>query len=288
MSRIASSIRRSRSGISSPSRPLGSFIFLGPTGVGKTLLAKRLAAFLFGEEKSLVRVDMSDFMEKHNIARLVGAPPGYIGYGDGGVLTENVRRNPYCAVLFDEIEKAHSDVSNMLLQILEEGELKDGMGHTVNFRNTVIIMTSNAGIREVSRDTRLGFGRPELKQEEIASPALDELRRLFSPEFLNRVYETIVFHPLSEAHVAVILDMLIRELSQRLAEQGFGISISDRARDLLVRHGWDQKYGARPLRRAIQTELEDPISHLMLDGAPAGSVFRVDSEGERVVIRSEE
>ncbi|MCX7950254.1 MAG: ATP-dependent Clp protease ATP-binding subunit, partial [Treponemataceae bacterium] len=205
---IASAIRRSRAGVSSLKRPQGSFIFLGPTGVGKTLLAKRLAEYLFGSEEALIRIDMSDFMEKHNVSRLVGAPPGYIGYEEGGTLTEQIRRNPYRVILFDEIEKAHHDVFNLLLQVLEEGELKDNLGHTVNFRNTVIIMTSNAGAREISRDARLGFnsGSGIMSVEEIRSAALSELKRLFNPEFINRVDDIVVFHPLSREQVLAILD----------------------------------------------------------------------------------
>jgi ATP-dependent Clp protease ATP-binding subunit ClpC len=278
--RIASSIRRSRAGISSPRRPMGSFIFLGPTGVGKTLLAKRLAAYLFGSEEALVRIDMSDFMEKHNVSRLVGAPPGFIGYEEGGVLTEKIRRNPYRVVLFDEIEKAHHDVFNLLLQMLEEGELKDNLGHTVNFRNTVIIMTSNAGVREISRDSRLGFGTGTgiMNIEEIQAAALSELRRLFNPEFINRVDDVVVFHALNEKQVEAILDMQIGELSGRLAERGFFLRISPAARQVLIEKGWDPKYGARPMRRTIQKELEDPLSRLILEGNyPCGAAFIADS-----------
>jgi ATP-dependent Clp protease ATP-binding subunit ClpC len=280
--RIASSIRRSRAGISSPRRPMGSFIFLGPTGVGKTLLAKRLAVYLFGSEEALVRVDMSDFMEKHNASRLVGAPPGYIGYDEGGVLTEKIRRNPYRVILFDEIEKAHHDVFNLFLQMLEEGELRDNLGHTVNFRNTVIIMTSNAGVREISRDSRLGFvtGTGIMDIEEIRSAALSELRRLFNPEFINRVDDIVVFHALNEEQVEAILDMQLGELSQRLAEQGFFIRISPAARKVLIEKGWDPKYGARPMRRTLQKELEDPLSRLILEGDyPSGAVFTADLAG---------
>jgi ATP-dependent Clp protease ATP-binding subunit ClpC len=279
VNRISSSIRRSRAGISSPRRPMGSFIFLGPTGVGKTLLAKRLAAYLFGSEEALIRIDMSDFMERHNASRLVGAPPGYIGYEEGGVLTEKIRRNPYRVILFDEIEKAHHDVFNLLLQVLEEGELKDSLGHTVNFRNTVIIMTSNAGVREISRDSRLGFGTGTgiMNIEEIQAAALSELRSLFNPEFINRVDDIVVFHALTEQQVEAILDMQIGELSQRLAEQGFFIRISPAARRVLIEKGWDPKYGARPMRRTIQKELEDPLSRLILEGDyPSGVTFIAD------------
>jgi ATP-dependent Clp protease ATP-binding subunit ClpC len=285
--RIASSIRRSRSGISSPRRPMGSFIFLGPTGVGKTLLAKRLAAYLFGSEEALVRIDMSDFMEKHNASRLVGAPPGYIGYEEGGILTEKIRRNPYRVVLFDEIEKAHRDVFNLFLQVLEEGELKDNLGHTVNFRNTVIIMTSNAGVREISRDSRLGFGTGTgiMNIEEIKAAALSELHRLFNPEFINRVDDVVVFHALNEKEVGAILDIQIEELSQRLAEQGYFIRLSLAARKVLIEKGWDPKYGARPMRRIIQKELEDPLSHFILGGDyPYGSTFIADCRDKKITL----
>jgi ATP-dependent Clp protease ATP-binding subunit ClpC len=236
--------------------------------VGKTLLAKRLSEYLFGDEDSLVRIDMSDFMEKHTISRLVGAPPGYVGYEEGGVLTERIRRNPYRVILFDEIEKAHHEVFNLLLQVLEEGELKDNLGHTVSFRNTVIIMTSNAGVREISRDSKLGFsaGTGIMDPGEIRASAMSELRRLFSPEFLNRVDDVVVFHALDEKQAGAILDLQLEELSRRLAEQGFRIRILPRARQFLLEKGWDPKYGARPMRRAIQRELEDPLSLLILEG----------------------
>jgi ATP-dependent Clp protease ATP-binding subunit ClpC len=274
--RTASAIRRSRAGVSSPRRPMGSFIFLGPTGVGKTLLAKRLSEYLFGGEESLVRIDMSDYMEKHNVSRLVGAPPGYIGYEEGGVLTEKIRRNPYRVVLFDEIEKAHQDVFNLLLQVMEEGELRDNLGHTVSFRNTVIIMTSNAGVREISRDKRLGFGAGTgiMNMDEIESQALSELRRLFNPEFLNRVDEVIVFHPLNRKEIEAVLAIEIEELSRRLADQGYGIRVLPGARKILIENGWDPKFGGRPLRRTVQKELEDALARLMLENNwPPGTLF---------------
>jgi ATP-dependent Clp protease ATP-binding subunit ClpC len=286
--RIASAIRRSRAGISSPRRPMGSFIFLGPTGVGKTLLAKRLSEYLFGNEDSLVRIDMSDYMEKYNASRLVGAPPGYVGYEEGGALTERIRRNPYRVVLFDEIEKAHHDVFNLLLQVLEEGELKDHLGHTVNFRNTVIIMTSNAGVREISRDSRLGFASETgiMGIEEIQSAALTELRRLFNPEFINRVDDVVVFHSLTEEQVAAILDLQVGELSQRLGEQGYGIEVLPEAKKILIEQGWDPKYGGRPMRRAIQKELEDPLSLLLLEGNyPFGSMFVADARDGKISLK---
>jgi ATP-dependent Clp protease ATP-binding subunit ClpC len=278
--RIANAVRRSRAGVSHPGRPLGSFIFLGPTGVGKTLLAKQLARYLFGSEESLVRIDMSDYMEKHNASRMVGAPPGYIGYEEGGALTERIRRNPYRVVLFDEIEKAHHDVFNLLLQVMEEGELKDNLGHTVSFRNTVIIMTSNAGVREISRDSRLGFGTGSgiMGIREIETQAMGELRRLFSPEFLNRVDDVVVFHPLDIKQIGAIFDLQVEELVGRLAEQGYSLKILPGARKLLIEKGWDPKFGGRPMRRTIQKELEDPLSLLLLDNAwPAGTVFSADS-----------
>jgi ATP-dependent Clp protease ATP-binding subunit ClpC len=286
--RISSAIRRSRAGISSPRRPLGSFIFLGPTGVGKTLLAKRLSEYLFGNEDSLVRIDMSDYMEKHNASRLVGAPPGYVGYEEGGILTERIRRNPYRVVLFDEIEKAHHDVFNLLLQVLEEGELKDNLGHTVNFRNTVIIMTSNAGAREISRDSRLGFSSETgiMGMAEIRSAALAELRRLFNPEFINRVDDVVVFHALDEQQVESILHLQVGELAQRLAEQGYSIKVLPAARKILIEKGWDPKYGGRPMRRAIQKELEDPLSTMLLEGNyPLGTVFVAEALEGKITVR---
>jgi ATP-dependent Clp protease ATP-binding subunit ClpC len=277
ISRIASSIRRARTGISSPNRPVGSFIFLGPTGIGKTLLAKKLATFLFGTEDSLIRIDMSDFMEKHNIARLVGAPPGYIGYGEGGILTEAVRHSPYCVILFDEIEKAHRDVFNILLQVLEEGDLKDGIGHTVNFKNSIVIMTSNVGGREVN-GPRLGFNIGDgLLQDDIEAISKEELRRIFSPEFLNRIDDIIVFHSLNEKQVARVLDIHLVELAERLKVQGFEFNVTDAAKSLLVKKAWDPKFGGRPLRRTVQSDLEDPISRLILGGVEASSIFIVDA-----------
>jgi ATP-dependent Clp protease ATP-binding subunit ClpC len=288
--RVAQAIRRSRAGVSSPRRPLGSFMFLGPTGVGKTLLAKRLAGYLFQFEDSLLRIDMSDYMEKHNVSRLAGAPPGYVGWEEGGVLTEQIRRNPYRVILFDEIEKAHRDVFNLLLQILEEGELKDSLGHTVNFRNTVIIMTSNAGGREISRDSRLGFGPGGggLSPAEIEAAALAEMRGIFSPEFINRLDEVVVFQPLNREEVGAVLDLQIGELAGRLEERGWGLSVLPGARLFLAEKGWDPKYGGRPMRRAVQRELEDPLSRMILEGGwPPGPVFSASAEDGRLVLRGD-
>ncbi len=271
---IASSIRRSRTGLASPDRPMGSFIFLGPTGVGKTLLAKTLAEFLFGNNEALVRIDMSDFMEKHNISRLVGAPPGYVGYDEGGVLTEKIRRRPYSVVLLDEIEKAHPDVFNLLLQVLEEGELQDNLGHTVSFRNTVLIMTSNAGAREITRESSLGFKSEEglLNYSEIRASAMNELKKQFRPEFINRVDEIIVFESLSKVQLREILDVLLAEVKMRLLQMNIIIDIKNSVKEFLIETGFDIKYGARPLRRAIQKEIEDPLSMEILQGnCPHGS-----------------
>jgi ATP-dependent Clp protease ATP-binding subunit ClpC len=263
---IASAIRRSRMGLSSPARPMGSFIFLGPTGVGKTLLAKSLAEYLFGNAEALVRLDMSDYMEKHNVSRLVGAPPGYIGYEEGGLLTEKIRRRPYSVILLDEIEKAHPDIFNLLLQVLEEGQLQDNLGHTVSFRNTVLIMTSNAGAREITRDSAVGFQTENglMDYKEIKASAMNELKRLFRPEFLNRVDEMVVFHSLSKPDMAKILDILLAEVEERLKDRGMSFTMTQEGRDFLIEKGFDPKYGARPLRRVIQQEIEEALSMELL------------------------
>ncbi|MDE0445235.1 MAG: ATP-dependent Clp protease ATP-binding subunit [Spirochaetaceae bacterium] len=265
---IAAAIRRSRTGLSSPRRPLGSFVFLGPTGVGKTLVAKTLAEFLFGNEDALVRIDMSDFMEKHNVSRLVGAPPGYVGYEEGGMLTERIRRRPYSVILLDEIEKAHPDVFNLLLQVLEEGQLQDQLGHTVSFRNTVLIMTSNAGAREISAETSLGFQVEQGGKQfaEIRSQVLAEMKRLFSPEFLNRIDESVVFHALSKQELERILTLELGEVQERLRDQRIELEMRKEAREYLMEKGYDPRYGARPLRRVLQKDIEDPLSLDILKG----------------------
>lgn len=286
---IASAIRRSRTGLSSPKRPMGSFIFLGPTGVGKTLLAKTLAEFLFGNPEALIRIDMSDFMEKHNVSRLVGAPPGYIGYEEGGLLTEKIRRRPYSVILLDEIEKAHPDVFNLLLQVLEEGQLQDNLGHLVSFRNTVLIMTSNAGAREISKESALGFQMTEgtLLFDEIKSSALNELKRLFNPEFINRVDEIVVFHSLNKVHLAAILEMMICEMQERLVEQNISLEMRKGVKEYLVKKGYDEKFGARPLRRILQKDVEDPLSVEILKGRfRQGSSIVVDLKEKNIVFRS--
>ncbi|MAG13294.1 MAG: Clp protease [Spirochaetales bacterium] len=282
---IAAAIRRSRTGLSSPRRPLGSFIFLGPTGVGKTELAKTLSEFLFGNQDALVRLDMSDFMEKHTVSRLVGAPPGYVGYEEGGLLTEKIRRRPYSVVLLDEIEKAHPDVFNILLQVLEEGELQDNLGHKVSFRNTVLIMTSNAGAREISKESALGFQSEQgvMSYSEIKASAMNQLRRIFRPEFLNRVDEIMVFHSLTRPEVMKILEIMLDEVKLRLLELNITIDLKKSAKEFLINQGFDVKFGARPLRRAIQKELEDPMSMEILKGrCPSGSMVVVSARKEKL------
>ena len=261
---VAEAVMRARSGLKDPNRPIGSFIFLGPTGVGKTELARALAEFLFDDEKAMIRIDMSEYQEKHAVARLIGAPPGYVGYEEGGQLTESVRRRPYCVVLFDEIEKAHADVFNVLLQILDDGRLTDGQGRTVDFKNTIVIMTSNIGshrILEYSGTTFSGDGFERMKETVI-----EELRRHFRPEFLNRVDEIIVFHALSEEHLKQIVEIQLNGLRKRLAERHIELELTDRARGYLVRQGYDPTYGARPLKRAIQREIETPMARKILGG----------------------
>ncbi len=288
ISAIAAAIRRSRTGLSSPRRPMGSFVFLGPTGVGKTELAKTLAGFLFGNQEALIRLDMSDFMEKHTVSRLVGAPPGYIGYEEGGLLTEKIRRRPYSVVLMDEIEKAHPDVFNILLQVLEEGELQDNLGHRVSFRNTVVIMTSNAGAREISRDSALGFRSDDglMTYAEIKASAMNELKRIFRPELLNRVDEIVVFHSLDRNEVMKILDIMLDEVRLRLLEMNIMIEVKKSAKEFLINKGFDVKFGARPLRRAIQKELEDPISMQILQGkCTIGSALTVSARKEKLVFQ---
>lgn len=260
---ISSAIRRNRTGISSPEHPIGSFIFLGPTGVGKTQLAKALAKFILGSEEQLIRIDMSDFMEKHNVSRLVGAPPGYIGYEEGGILTEKVRRHPYSVLLLDEIEKAHPDVFNLLLQLLEEGELSDNLGHTVNFRNTIVIMTSNAGARQITTESQIGFSSAEegvLPYGQIKTNAIGELKKLLNPELLNRIDDIIVFKALEKTEIREILNIQIKELAERLSEKKLSINIEEKAMDYIAENGYEPSMGARPMRRLIQREIEEPLS----------------------------
>lgn len=266
---ITRAIQRSRAGLKDTKRPVGSFLFLGPTGVGKTLLAKSLAAFLFGNEEALITIDMSEYMEKFAVSRLAGAPPGYVGYTEGGQLTEQVRRRPYSVVLFDEIEKAHPDVFNSLLQILEEGQMTDSTGRKVNFRNTVIVMTSNVGARRINKNINLGFHKAsgDDQYESMVERVTDEAKKVFNPEFLNRVDETVVFHQLGPIEMREIVDLNIKEVYIRLAEKEITLTVSDEAKDYIVKNGIDEEYGARPLRRAIQQYVEDPLSEQLLMGA---------------------
>jgi ATP-dependent Clp protease ATP-binding subunit ClpC len=285
---ISGAIRRSKAGISSPKHPLGSFIFLGPTGVGKTQLAKALAKYLFGSEDSLIRIDMSDYMEKHNSSRLVGAPPGYVGYEEGGVLTEKVRRNPYSVVLLDEIEKAHPDVFNLLLQLLEEGELCDNLGHTVNFRNTIIIMTSNAGARQITNEGRVGFATKEgvISYEEIKAGAMNELKRLMNPELINRIDDVIVFDALNKEQISKILDIQLNELAERLSEKNLKISVKPKAREYLIQHGYNPAMGARPMKRLLRKEVEDPLSMELLSNMGQNfDTVSIECNGEKLKIK---
>jgi ATP-dependent Clp protease ATP-binding subunit ClpC len=284
---VSKAIRRTRAGLKDPKRPSGSFIFLGPSGVGKTELSKALAEFLFGDEDALVQLDMSEYMEKHTVSRLIGSPPGYVGYEEGGQLTEAVRRKPFSVVLFDEIEKAHPDVFNTLLQILEDGHLTDAQGHTVDFKNTVIIMTSNLGTRDIQKGTTLGFspgGNEEVTYEKMKDRVMDELKRSFRPEFLNRIDEVIVFHSLSRENVKSIVDLMIRRVEDQLKAKDVDIELTDAAKDVLAEKGYDPALGARPLRRTIQRMVEDQLSEkLLYKEFTAGQTIIVDArEGELV------
>ena len=275
---VSQAIRRTRAGLKDPKRPSGSFVFLGPSGVGKTELAKTLAEFLFGDEDALIALDMSEYMEKHTVSRLVGSPPGYVGYDEGGQLTEAVRRRPFSVVLFDEVEKAHPDVFNTLLQILEEGRLTDAQGRTVDFRNTVLIMTSNLGTADL-RKANLGFAKADeaVSYERMKNKVQDALKAHFKPEFLNRIDDTIVFHELTVSEVTRIVDLMIRRLSTQLAGQGLGLELTDAAKEFLAREGYDPTMGARPLRRAIQRLVEDPLSERLLNKEfTAGEIIVVD------------
>ncbi|MDI6632031.1 MAG: ATP-dependent Clp protease ATP-binding subunit [Thermoanaerobacteraceae bacterium] len=286
---VARAIRRARAGLKDPRRPIGSFIFLGPTVVGKTELARALAEALFGDEDAMVRIDMSEYMERHTVSRLVGAPPGYVGYEEGGQLTEAVRRRPYTVVLLDEIEKAHPDVFNILLQVMEDGRLTDAKGRTVDFKNTVIIMTSNVGVSLLRKEGALGFRAADDQKaayETMKEKVMGELQRTFRPEFLNRVDEIIVFHSLTDEHIRAIVDLMLKDVSKRLQEQGVLVEFGDGLKELLAKQGIDDRFGARPLRRTIQRLVEDRLSEELLKGTFAkGDKVLVDAQDEAVVVR---
>ncbi|MBO5178909.1 MAG: AAA family ATPase, partial [Clostridia bacterium] len=269
ISAVSRAIRRGRVGLKDPKRPIGSFIFLGPTGVGKTETCKALADALFGDENAIIRIDMSEYMEKHTVSKLIGSPPGYVGFEEGGQLTEKVRRKPYSVILFDEIEKAHPDVFNILLQILDDGRLTDSQGKTVNFKNTVIIMTSNVGARSISERKSIGFsgGNSENQNyEQIKSSVMAELKRQFRPEFLNRIDETIVFKQLTEEEIGKIVELMLKDSMGRLKEREIKVKIADNMKKEIVKKGFDTMYGARPLKRAIQTMIEDKLAEAILEG----------------------
>ena len=277
---VAQAVKRGRVGLKDPNRPIGSFLFLGPTGVGKTELSKALAEAVFGSEQAMIRVDMSEYMEKHSVSKLIGSPPGYVGYDEGGQLSEKVRRNPYSVLLFDEIEKAHPDVFNILLQVLDDGHITDAHGRKVDFKQTIIIMTSNAGAQSIIEPKKLGFmSNQDEKQDydRMKSGVMEEVRRLFKPEFLNRIDEIMVFHPLNKSHIKKIVNIMLKKLEKRCREQlEIELKITESVREFLAESGFDSKYGARPLRRAIQTKLEDPMANALLEGRiKRGETFRI-------------
>jgi ATP-dependent Clp protease ATP-binding subunit ClpB len=270
---VANAVRRARAGLQDPNRPIGSFIFLGPTGVGKTETARALAEFMFDDERAMIRLDMSEYMEKHAVARMIGAPPGYVGYEEGGQLTEAVRRRPYSVVLFDEIEKAHSDVFNVLLQILDDGRLTDSKGRTVDFKNTVLIMTSNLGSREIQA--------AEGDEKQVREAVVQELQLHFKPEFLNRVDDVVIFHQLSREEIAKIIEVQLEKLRKMLAERNIHLELDESAKDLLMRDGYDPSYGARPLKRAIQTLIQNPLAVKLLQGeVQPGQTIRLSANGD--------
>jgi ATP-dependent Clp protease ATP-binding subunit ClpB len=277
---VSNAVRRARSGLQDPDRPIGSFIFMGPTGVGKTELAKALAALIFDSEQAMVRIDMSEFMEKHAVARLIGAPPGYVGYEEGGYLTEAVRRRPYSVVLFDEIEKAHPEVFNVLLQILDDGRMTDGQGRTVDFKNTIIIMTSNIGSQWIQE-------LAGTKRDEMEKRVTEALRAHFKPEFLNRVDETIIFQNLTLEEIIEIVNIQLNKLSARLADQNIALILSDQATSFIAEKGYDPIYGARPLKRVIQHYIENPLSMDILKGKVLdGDRIKAEVDGDRIVFKT--
>ncbi|MEQ1646088.1 MAG: AAA family ATPase, partial [Pyrinomonadaceae bacterium] len=276
---VSNAVRRARAGLQDPNRPVGSFIFLGPTGVGKTETARALAEFLFDDERAMIRLDMSEYMEKHAVARMIGAPPGYVGYEEGGQLTEAVRRRPYSVVLFDEIEKAHPDVFNLLLQILDDGRLTDSKGRVVDFKNTVLIMTSNLGSREIQT-----AAENPLVDRDVRTEVLQVLRDHFKPEFLNRIDDIVVFKQLGRDQIATIIDVQLEKLRKNLEERGITLSLEDSARDLIVQEGYDPVYGARPLKRAIQSLIQNPLAVKLLNGEiGSGQTVRISAENGEMV-----
>jgi ATP-dependent Clp protease ATP-binding subunit ClpC len=286
VSAICKALRRSRADLKDPRRPIGTFLLLGPTGVGKTLLAKTLAEQMFGDSKSLIQLDMSEYMEKFNVSRLIGSPPGYVGYEEGGQLTERVRRKPYSVVLFDEVEKAHPDVWNMLLQILEEGKLTDNVGRVVNFRNTIILMTSNVGSEIIKRQTTMGFSpiTDESSYEKMREKILDESKKVFRPEFLNRLDDLIVFRALTKLDLIQILDLEINKVLERLKTKNIQLQLDEKAKDFLVEKGYDPQYGARPMRRSVERFLEDPLAEEILKGnLHEGEPIQVTTDKDKLV-----
>ncbi len=291
---VSRAVRRARAGLKDPRHPIGSFIFLGPTGVGKTELVRALAEFMFGSEDSLIRLDMSEFMERHSVARLVGAPPGYVGYEEGGQLTEAVRRNSYCVILLDEIEKAHPDVFNILLQIFDDGHLTDAKGRRVDFRNSIIVMTSNIGAELIKKDMTLGFvartneeKTRQIEYEKMKEKVLGELKKTFRPEFLNRIDAIVVFHSLTKEQIRQIVDLMLKQVAKPLAEKDIKLEITEAAKDFLGEKGYDPTFGARPLRRVIQNLVEDPLSEALLRGEfQPGDTVKIDSDGEKIIIVS--
>ena len=284
---ISKAIRRARVGLKAPNRPIGSFIFAGPTGVGKTELAKALAEAVFGSEDNMIRVDMSEFMEKHSTAKLIGSPPGYVGYDDGGHLTETIRKKPYSVILFDEIEKAHPDVFNIMLQILDDGRLTDAKGRHVNFKNTIIIMTSNVGASMISTGSKLGFSvssdESKDKYERLKETVTEEMKKSFKPEFLNRIDETIVFSHLSKPEIRQIVDLLFKDLFKRLEAQDLKIEVSEEVKDYLAEDGYSEAYGARPLKRLIQKKVEDGLAEEILGGKfKAGKKILLTLEDKKI------
>jgi ATP-dependent Clp protease ATP-binding subunit ClpC len=285
---ISKALRRSRADLKDPKRPIGSFVFLGPTGVGKTFLARTLAEFMFGDSDALIQIDMSEYMEKFTASRLIGSPPGYVGYEEGGQLSEAVRRRPYSVVLFDEIEKAHPDVMHLLLQILEDGKVTDSLGRKIDFRNTIIIMTSNVGADLIRRQTTMGFGAPKDTQdyETMREKILEETKRVFKPEFLNRLDVNIVFHTLTKPDLLQIVDLEVNKVKRRLKLKEIEIILDEPAHEFVINKGYDPTYGARPMRRAVEKYLEDPLAEELLKGTvKAGDIVEVTVAGEKLAFR---